>query len=548
MNPGLRYLLMSRLPGALRRLRRIYSGREGKILLLGVALLFALILASQATFAKLSPDSKISSMRPTPDGIRLYAPSILLLVALVGIRPGAFYFKAAEVQFLFPAPIPRLQLLVFNILARLQIVLLSTLWVSFFTVRSAATWYGGVLAVFMLLCFNQFTAQLGGVWLAGFDPSPAARKRRWGAVTIVAIGVAAAVVATFPRAPTGLADAATLLIEHPFVVTLSWITRPFVELFLAASPADLLLYGGIAAAILGAELFAMARIDHSYLEGLAGHGRVTGRRSKKVRLAVHRDPSAAVKSGRGIRIPSRLFPHLAGAGPLAWRQAQELLRNPGKLLRGGLGLFAVVPVLVIRASAAEQDALSLGAGSVVTALLMIPMMVDGADFRRDLDRMSLLRSLPMSAPALVLGQLLPTAILIGFWMWIGSLMVLVIIDLWRLPIVALLALTIPPLAFITTAVDNWLYLLMPYRMRTQDPGEATFVGRLTVVMTIKMVVMLLAVAISVAVAFAFWNGVAESVYLVGVVFSLTLVACCVPLTFAVAHTFQKFDVAERAAE
>ena len=31
MNPGLHYLLIRRLPGALRRMRRKYSGRDGKI-------------------------------------------------------------------------------------------------------------------------------------------------------------------------------------------------------------------------------------------------------------------------------------------------------------------------------------------------------------------------------------------------------------------------------------------------------------------------------------------------------------------------------------
>jgi hypothetical protein len=97
-------------------------------------------------------------------------------------------------------------------------------------------------------------------------------------------------------------------------------------------------------------------------------------------------------------------------------------------------------------------------------------------------------------------------------------------------------------------VDNWLYLLMPYRMRTQDPGEATFVGRLTVVMTVKLVVMLLSVAISGVVAFAVSSWLSPSAVVVAFVFSLMLGACCVPLIFGVARTFQKFDVAERGAE
>jgi len=547
LNPGLRFLLKTRLPGGFRRARRKYAGRDGRILILGVSLLVAGIAVLQATSSSFVPESRIPSIRPTAAGIRAYAPFVLLLVAMVGIRPGAFYFKAAEVQFLFPAPIPRRQLLAYNILSRLQIVFLSTLWVGLFTVRYAATWYGGILAIFGLLSFNQLTAQLGGVWLAGFDPSPAARRRRWTGIALAGAALVAGFLATSSRTPTGIVDAATMLVAHPFAWALTAVTRPFVELFLAAGPADLLLHGGVAAAILGLEVLALIRVDQSHLERLAGAGGARGR-SRKLRLARHRDPGDSVRNGSGLRIPGRLFPHWAGAGPLAWRQAQELARHPATLLRGGLGLFAVLPVLLFRLSSAGQDAAGLAAGSLTTALLMIPMMFDGADFRRDLDRMSVLRSLPLSAPALVMGQLIPTSIVIAGWMWIGSLMILAIIDLWSTPILYLVAMTIPPFALMTTAIDNWLFLLMPYRIRSQDPGETTFVGRLTVVMSIKALVIVAAFGVSVAATFAFFTWVVPSTVLAGVVACAMLSVCCIPMIWGVTRTFQRFDVARHAAE
>jgi len=205
-------------------------------------------------------------------------------------------------------------------------------------------------------------------------------------------------------------------------------------------------------------------------------------------------------------------------------------------------------VLLYRLSAAEQDAAAMAAGSLTTALLMIPMMFDGADFRRDLDRMSLLRSLPLRPPALVLGQLLSTAIVIAIWMGLGSLIILAILDLWSPVILYLVAMTIPPFALMTAALDNWLYLLMPYRIRTQDAGETTFVGRLTVVMTLKAMVIVAAFALSIGAAFAFFRFAVPSPALAGVVAFASLSACCVPLVYGVSRTFLRFDVARHRAE
>ena len=484
---------------------------------------------------------------PARDDVLLYAPPVLLLIALIGIRVGGFYFKPAEIQFLFPAPISRTQLLIYNVLSRLQIAFLSAIWVSIFAVRHAPTWYGGFLAVFALLSFNQLTAQLGGIWAATSISNGSSVVSRWLRWLLVVILVVGGVVYTLPSLPSEFGEAARMFAAHPLIRGASWLTRPFVELFLATSPVEVALWSGVASLIHLVEVAVMLRIDGAYLETLTPSSNPSRSGRRRVRPTFPSKRGDTLTSRFGIRIPILAFPYLRGAGPIAWRQCQELLRNPAGLLRGGLGLLAVLPIVAIRASNTEASG-GLGVASVAAAFLMIPMMVDGADFRRDLDRMAVLKTLPLRARIVALGQILPTALLLAFWMMLGALLILGVLGNMTLWTLYFLVLLIPPIALITAAVDNWLFLLMPYRIRTRDPGESTFVGRITIVMTVKMIALLLSISLGIGAAILSWRLVAQSVVLSGLVAFATLALFCIPTIGAVARAFRDFDVADGEPE
>jgi hypothetical protein len=147
-----------------------------------------------------------------------------------------------------------------------------------------------------------------------------------------------------------------------------------------------------------------------------------------------------------------------------------------------------------------------------------------------------------------LGQILATALLLSFWMMLGGLLIFGGSGQLTLPALYLLVLLIPPIALIVAAVDNWLFLLMPYRIRTRDPGESTFVGRLTIVMTVKMIVLLLSMSLGFAAVVVTWRHVSQSVVLAGLVASATLALCCIPAIAAVAQAFRRFDVANGPPE
>lgn len=544
MNPALRYLLLHRPLGALRRFRRRVATPRGAILALGLVMLLGLILGSPflANMASTGEDAGVARR----DEILLFAPPALLFIALIGVRAGAFYFKPAEIHFLLPAPVPRRQLLMYNIASRLQIAFLSAIWISVFTLRYASTWVGGFVAIFALLSFNQLTAQLGGIVVAASRSRADARPIRWSRWVVAAIFALAAIAYTLPPLPSEMAEAARLLAAHPFIRSASWLTRPFVELFLSDAPLQMTLWGGATASILLIEIALVLRLDGAYLEGLTNNSdSTTKKRQRRMHLISDSDRADSQLGRLGIRIPILLFPGLRGAGPIAWRQCQELVRNPASLLRGGLGLLAVIPLVILRAQA-NEDGLEMF--SVMATLLMIPMMIDGADFRRDLDRIPILKSLPLRTGDVALGQILPTALLLSFWMLVGGLLIFGGFGQLNFPAVYLLVVLIPPIALIIAAVDNWLFLLMPYRIRTRDPGESTFVGRLTIVMTVKMIVLIFSLGLGFGAVIFIWKHVGESVVLAGFGASVMLFLCCIPAVGAVARAFGKFDVADGPPE
>src|SRR5205085_9426458 len=113
-------------------------------------------------------------------------------------------------------------------------------------------------------------------------------------------------------------------------------------------------------------------------------------------------------------------PLWGGMGPLAWRQTLSVLRN----LRGVLVFLAMF--LLFGMGPAFMKSQGRGSGTAV-ALFFIPMMSVFMlprltfDFRGDIDRMDVLKTLPLPRWKLVVGQLITPVMIVS------SVQVLVII-------------------------------------------------------------------------------------------------------------------------
>jgi hypothetical protein len=188
--------------------------------------------------------------------------------------------------------------------------------------------------------------------------------------------------------------------------------------------------------------------------------RIDRERSSYARIEFHQD--AEVFHGRSV---CSQIPHVrwyGGSGPLAWRQAVGVSRYVSSLLiaLGVVGGMSFMPVLVFSNSIVVM--LNVVASLAFYTFLLLPTSLK-FDFRRDIDRLSLLKTLPIRPLSLVLGQL-ATPVLMAT---ATQLLVLVLASLVHpvgpgLLVFAMLLLFCSNVLIF--ALDNLIFLLYPSRV------------------------------------------------------------------------------------
>jgi hypothetical protein len=175
--------------------------------------------------------------------------------------------------------------------------------------------------------------------------------------------------------------------------------------------------------------------------------------------------------GAEIRLSLRRIPRLSGAGALAWRQLVGARSHWGSLLMAMIApaILALIPCFVV---AAPHMALLATAGTLAFYTFLLLPTALRFDFRRDLDRLAILKGLPISPAAAAIGQTLaPVLIATLFWFLVLALT----IAARSLPLHHLFTtmLVMIPLNVLVFGLDNLIYLLYPYRM--QQEGLEIFV-------------------------------------------------------------------------
>jgi hypothetical protein len=217
-------------------------------------------------------------------------------------------------------------------------------------------------------------------------------------------------------------------------------------------------------------------------------------------------------------------------------------------LRGILGLaftsllFAALLVGVGMFAREEHEGLAyFGVGMT---LFFVTLMSQNCayDFRRDIDRMDTLKSLPLRPFAVACGQVVPGAFLLA-GMQI-SITALVLIGLGQASperVVALL-IALPPLAFAVTCVDNLIFLLVPHRPVTDDPGNLPFLFKTMLVMLLKIGSIGVIACAASTLGFVVFKITGGQILAGAAAAGLALVIASVPLTGLVGLAFSRFDV------
>jgi ABC-2 type transport system permease protein len=547
VNPGLVFLLRRSAIGRARLLLRQARTTKGALTLLAFALLLALIVLPQ--LADLAGGGGRTRSRMDAGWLRLLAPVALMLFSGLAASSGqALAFRPAEIGFLFPAPISRRQLLLYHLCSRVGVQVLSGLFMAIFLLPHAPLPAIGMVAAIMAAVFLHVVAQFLAVLQAAVTQRVGDRIGRWRlpALAVAALGAAALIRNAVPRGAEP-AEMLRLVAGSPLVQFLTLPARPVVEFFLARDAVSVLQWGGASLGVLAGAVAGILFLDVAITEHALESSRKVAERLQRVRQG---GGSRAVRSGRSARLPVPRLAFLGPAAPLAGRQLQELARNPRSaitMLAVTIVWLALVVGVPILNSLREGLPVSAAAGwTALAAALLAPLVLAAQlthDFRRDIDRMPLLKSLPLRPRDVAIGQLFTGTLVCASVQIICAGLVVAFTGVLSWPAYLALVLALPTLAWTFVAVENATFLLMPYRALPGTGDGTPFMGRVMIVFLVKMLVIALLLVVAALLGGLVWATSGGNPLLAAGAVFVALAAGCIPLTWLVARAFVAFDVA-----
>ncbi len=484
MNRALALLIGLQLRGWLRYLgRNLRTVRGALTAALGVVFLVLWLL--MALFA---PDGGV---RIDPETLRHNGPAFLVAYCLMNVfvtsGERAIYFSPGEVTFLFAGPFGRREILGYKIVLTLLVSLPSTLIVAAL-VRVHATWFfAAYVALLLAVLFQQLFGMALNLVITSVGARAYSRGRRIVLGAIVALVAIALLQSAGPPGHWQPRELIGQMAAAPVWQTVSTPLRWFFDAFLAERLwPDLIVYGSLALAVDLVLLVIVFALDADYLEAAAASSARIYAQIQRFR----RGGMAAAGRGGTARYGLPDFPYLGGVGPVLWRQLTTAGRGLGRLavVLALIGTVIVVPVLT---KGDDGDVHAPGAvliGLVIWLTVFLTHLVP-FDFRGDVDRIATLKSLPLVAWRLTLGQLLAPVLLVSATQWA----VLAAAAVFRERddgLMLTLAAFAPPFNFLLFALENLLFLRFPMRVMASAPGDFQAVGRNLLFLFVKLAILL----------------------------------------------------------
>lgn len=251
-----------------------------------------------------------------------------------------------------------------------------------------------------------------------------------------------------------------------------WPFKPFLRLILADSitPANLWLAAASSALVVASALAVI---------GL--YTRMATRVARRERIAYLPNSGKSkhksfTSTRASLREPLIRIPHLGGAGALAWRQLLGARRHWGSLLTAMIApaILTCGPLFVV-ADPTNAFLLTVATLAFYTFLLLPTAL--RFDFRRDFERLAILKGLPISPAAVVVGQTFAPVLLATLFQAAVLAFAIAARALpWHfLPVTIAVMI---PLNLLVFAVDNLIFLLYPHRLQ-QEGLEVFFRTMLT---------------------------------------------------------------------
>jgi len=505
------------------------------------ALLFIFGIAVVILWISPSAYQAMHVKRTDPAVVIAIVPAIMLAMCLLNLITSggvkAVVFTPAEVDFLFPAPFTRRQLLAYKLGKSLVGLLFSSVLLSVVFLRHAVSWPFAWWGTFLALIFMQLLAMAITLIAQSAGERAYTRSRKIILVAMLLI-IAAAVIPSLKAGDGRLGFLKLAQAVHSSRIGSILLSplEPFGRLFVASRwwPEGLI-YSAAALGINGVLMLVVFYLDADYLEAAATKSQKVYERAQRLRKG---GLSALAKPGKKGKWAIPKLPHLRGAGPIAWRQMTTALRNSRGLLFVLLILALTVGPIMFAPGNVEN------AGTSVISAFAFSTLIVGAllrfDFRGDLDLIDHLKSLPVSASAVSIGQLITPALMMSacHLIIIGSVALAIRKMDILLASAAILSLPFNVLLF---GVENAMFLLFPTRAAA-NPADFQGYGRQILMLFVKGGVILVAALIAGGGgAMTHFLGAPASIAVaVAAILLSALALATIPI---VAWAFKRFDVA-----
>ncbi len=417
------------------------------------------------------PMLALSSMRssaPAALGVGLLA--VTALSWLVPVDSGLLDFSEAETAFLFPAPVSRRALLVYRMMRSQLGLLFGAIIMGLATpsIGGFARLRIGVAMWVLLFIGKVYFTGVTLVRVRRTATSGSDRRRAWlpiGAVAAAVVIVGTALVRAFAAAPiSGVQDALIRLsgaMSSGLPSVMLWPFTAVMRPFAAEWPGPYLRSLVWAIVVLVALIAWVLKSDEAFQEAAAdvAHKRAAVKGSQAPSLRVRAVGLPLALTGR----PETAF---------AWKAALQTMRVVDRRSLARLAAVVVsLSVVAVSASAARGIAVMLGTFAVAGvgfAIVMAPQALR-IDMRQDLQHLELLKTWPVTASAIVRGEMLwPGALVtVVAWALLGLALFLSAgvftrtnLEL-RIVVAASVAALAPALIFAQFAIHNGIALMFP---------------------------------------------------------------------------------------
>ncbi len=470
LHPALRQLLHAQTHAKWRRLRRSFSTRR-RLLLSLLAIVLAVVWFGNVVMSILlrMPTSPERFTRQVAMGLLAYALWHVLKTAFK--RPeDAFEWSSAEREFVCAGPFERHQLIWYRLASIRNATIAKAACFTLLMLPDLRQPAAGFVGMLLALVFLDLLRLNIEIMVHGLAERTYRRFRASAAVICGAVLVSSLVIA-FSTPPRWQAESTHLtwaILRHvlgaaaQLLHTLPGrlVFAPF-ELFAQVISASHLSFTWWATLLALLTVIAVMTTLMIYSDGWFDQRLVE--RHRQAYPPCNEGACAAnriAREGGKYRVI-----WLIGAGPIAWRQliGANQQRSQLAIALGLPGVAAVLPIFVCHNG--RQAALQVAAALTFYSFLLLPTALK-FDFRRDIQRMAILKTLPIRPLAVVVGQIItPTLLALALQTIVLTVTLLVRpFPVWILLAIVLLFIPLNALIF---SIDNLVYLLYPYRLNQE---------------------------------------------------------------------------------